>query len=347
MTHPHRFFRFGSGSPATTQMPRRTFLATASMSGIACLAGKAVGENAAQTLSLIDDPHFRRGFRVWSPVPGKHVAEGILCPTGDGTCRPAWGLAQWHSRFTLAEAKRTVRQDGVVRFDDGAKFIEWFPEAANADVALGLDGTKEYRGRSPSIGDPWPHLLVEQPLLAHPRLPTLRNLSFHLRYRVREADRADCPGYDPKRHTAQLMFYVTIQNRNRRSPGFGDYYWFGIPLYDARYRLPPPHLAKDVGSDRKPATGKFIFNPGAARFTTRSAHDGAWITLDCDLLPLVVEGLEAAWDRGYLRDSHDRADYAPGGMNMGWEITGCLRAVAELADFNLTAEVDQAETPRD
>lgn len=318
-------------------MSRRALLAAATFWGVGCLSGRAA-ENAAKALPLIDDPRFRRGFRVWSPMPGKHVEQGVLCPAVGDACRPVWGVAQWHSRFTLADAKRTVREDGMVRFDDGAKFVECFPDHASADLALGLDGTREYGGRSPAVGDPWPHLLVERQLLNHPRLPTLHAVRFHLRYRVREWRREECPGYDPKRHTAQLVFYLTIQNRNRRSPGFGDYYWFGIPLFDARYRIPVPHLAKDVGSDRKPATGKFIFNPGAARYTDRSAHDGDWITLDCDLLPLMHEGLEAAWDRGYLQGSRDPADYAPGGMNMGWEVTGCLRAAAELADFDLTAE---------
>jgi hypothetical protein len=128
-----------------------------------------------------------------------------------------------------------------------------------------------------------------------------------------------------------------VQNRNHQSTGFGDYYWFGVPLYDARDRLPRAHKAVDKGSDRKPATGKFIFNPGGERYTTNSAHDGDWVAIDKDLLPLIREGLETAWDKGFLQDSHDPADYRLMAMNTGWEVTGPLDVEMQLKGLRLEA----------
>jgi hypothetical protein len=63
------------------------------------------------------------------------------------------------------------------------------------------------------------------------------SLPLRIRYRLKKAEVHRPDGFDPRRHTAQFVFYLTVQNRNRQSGGFGDYYWFGVPLYDARYRL--------------------------------------------------------------------------------------------------------------
>jgi hypothetical protein len=59
------------------------------------------------------------------------------------------------------------------------------------------------------------------------------------------------------------------------------FYSFGVPLYDNRDRFPTALKAKDFGG-----TAKFIFTPDSRRFTPQSAHDGQWITIDQDLLPL-------------------------------------------------------------
>jgi hypothetical protein len=301
-----------------------------------CWATAAYGrEDPQREIPLLDDTRFERGFLVWSPQPGSHVKDGTLQPN-DGTAEPVWGLAQWHSRFSLAKAERESLPDGVVRFSDGAKGVTFFPQAGEADISFALLGNIEYDGQAPRPGDPWPHLLAERKLLAHPAVTELAALRMAIRYRLVRAEVHRPDGFDPRRHTAQFVFYITVQNRNRQSAGFGDYFWFGVPLYDTRYRLPKAHKAVDKGSDRKPATGKFIFNPGGERYTTHSAHDGDWVTIDQDLLPLVLEGLNTAWERGYLPDSREMADYRLMAMNTGWEVTGPLDVEMQIADLRLT-----------
>ena len=293
-------------------------------------------ENAARVVPLLDDTRFERGFTVWSPEPGRHVDEGAIRPS-DSTARPVWGLAQWHSRFTLAEAKREQLPDGSVCFTDGAKTVTFFSPGAEADISFALNGNIEYGSRAPQPGDPWPHLLAERKLLVHPAVTELESVRIAVRYRLVKADVHRPDGFDPRRHTAQFVFYITVQNRNRQSAGFGDYFWFGVPMYDTRYRLPRAHKAVDKGSDRKPATGKFIFNPGGQRYTTQSAHDGEWVAIEKDLLPLIREGLETAWRMGYLQDSRDMADYRLIAMNTGWEVTGPLDVEMQVAGLRLEA----------
>ncbi len=293
-------------------------------------------ENATRVVPLLDDTRFEHGFNVWSPQSGRHVHQGTIQPS-DSTAEPLWGLAQWHSRFTLAKAQRTQLASGSVRFTDGAKAVTFFSPEAEADISFAVAGNIEYDGRAPRRGDPWPHLLAERKLLVHPAITELQSLPMAVRYRLVRAEVHRPVGFEPRRHTAQFVFYLTVQNRNRQSAGFNDYFWFGVPLYDARYRLPRAHKVVDKGSDRKPATGKFIFNPGGKRYTPQSAHDGDWVAIQKDLLPLIREGLETAWRAGYLQDSHEMADYRLIAMNTGWEVTGPLDVEMQVDDLRLEA----------
>jgi hypothetical protein len=290
----------------------------------------------APAFPLLDDTRFERGFTVWSPKPGRHTREGQIQPS-DSTKMPLWGLAQWHSRFTLAEAERERLPSGQTRFFDGAKGVTFFPPGEEADMALTLAGNVEYEGKAPQPGDPWPHLLAERKLLRQPCIADLAAVPMTVRYRLVQADIHRPSGFDLRRHTAQFVFYLTVQNRNRKSAGYGDYFWFGVPMYDTRYRQPRAHKAVDKGSDRKPATGKFIFNPGGEQYTSQSAHDGEWVTIEKDLLPLIHEGLSTAWARGYLQDSQQIADYRLTSMNTGWEVTGPIDVEMQVAGLQLEA----------
>lgn len=306
------------------------------------MVAAGVAEQTESTIVLLDDTRFERGFTIWSAKPGSHIQEGTLRPNEDAP-EPVWGLAQWHSRFTLAGAVPQRMPDGAIRFADEAKSVTFFSLGSDADVAFGLLGTIEYEGKAAKPGDPWPHLLAERELAAAPSLAELEALPLFVQYRLVEEKVSKPEGFTPQRHTAQFVFYITVQNRNRQSPGFGDYYWFGVPMYDTRYPIPKAHKAMDVGSDRKPATGKFIFNPGGDKYTTQSAHDRRWVTIERDLLPLVREGLEMAWERGYLKDSHTPADYRLGGMNTGWEVTGPIDVEMQLRGLRLEAVLKTSE----
>jgi hypothetical protein len=311
-------------------------------------AGPAQSERRARTqparraIPLLRDTAFRRGFKVYDPAPGKHVPRGTLVgfPSGDP---PVWGLAQWHSRFTLAGAPPRKLASGAIRFADASKSVTLArPPAAEADVSFALSATAEYAGRLRQKGRPWPHILAEQACAKHPPLPELARLHFRIECRLLHSKAADTPGQTPNLHAAQFLAHVTVQNRNRRSLGHGDYLWFGIPIYDSRYRIPRPHAAPDTAG-----TGKFIYNPGGAAYTDRSTHDGQWVRIDRDLLPLIRKGLQTAWGRGFLTRSRDLADFRIGSLNIGWEMPGPLDAAMQIRGLLLEAEVDGRSPKKD
>jgi hypothetical protein len=165
-----------------------------------------------------------------------------------------------------------------------------------------------------------------------PSLQTLSAAKFHLEARLLRSTNLHRGDYDPGVHAAQFQVFFTVQNRNRQSVGHGDLLWFGIPVYDNRHRHPPEFKSKDFGG-----TEKFIFTPGSTNFTTASTHDGQWIVIDRDLLPLMREALETAWTKGFLSGSKSLADYAIGGMNMGWELPGMFDVALEVRDLSLVA----------
>ena len=101
---------------------------------VPCVMGQSP-QNDGRVVRLLDDTRFERGFTVWSPAPGRHVREGEI-QQNESTEKPVWGLAQWHSRFTLAEAKRESLPGDRVRFFDGAKAVTFFPPGAEADISL-------------------------------------------------------------------------------------------------------------------------------------------------------------------------------------------------------------------
>ena len=103
-----------------------------------------------------------------------------------------------------------------------------------------------------------------------------------------------------------------------------------MPIYDNRHRFPEDSQAKDFGG-----TAKFIFTTALKSFTSESPHDGRWISLDKDLLPLMNEALQAAWASGFLSQSKKSEDYYISTMNMGWELPGTFEVEMQIRNLSL------------
>ena len=120
-------------------------------------------------------------------------------------------------------------------------------------------------------------------------------------------------------HTGQITAFFAIQNQNASSADFRDMIWFGLPMFDVRYDLPPGHQAVDKG--KGDATGKFICTLPGSQFYDGPTGDGGWHQLRGDLVPLVKEALAASQAKGFLTDTKFE-DLAPTSFNLGWEVPG-------------------------
>ena len=87
---------------------------------------------------------------------------------------------------------------------------------------------------------------------------------------------------------------------------------------------------------KKDATGKFIYTVAGAALGEASLKTGQWVALNVDLLPHILEGLQEAAKRGYLKSS-DPHDYAVANMNLGWEIPGTFDAAVQVQDLEISA----------
>ncbi len=201
---------------------------------------------------------------------------------------------------------------------------------------MALNAFSEYGEHARKAGDPWVHLLVEQDFEAPAALRDLSAARLHVEARLLRSRNRHKDDYNPGVHAAQFQIFFTVQNLNRNSPGFGDALWFGIPIYDNRHRFVPAFKEQDFGG-----TSRFIFTPDGKTFSAASSHDGEWVTIDQDLLPLMRQALATAWTRGFLKRSKDSADYSIGGMNMGWELPGTFDVEMQIRKLSLKATVMQ------
>ena len=296
--------------------------------------------SVTDSVELIFDRHFRRGFSALDPESGAVV--GALVP-GFASGAPAWELGQWGSATTLSAASPTTLPSGAVRWEDSYGAVTLGPSGSEeADLIFRVNAFAEYGGvyRTGSETRTWPHLLGQQRLSPPgnlgpgcPPISQLTSLRFSTEARLLRDERHIGAGYDSGRHAASFLIYFTVQNLSAPgAPGYGDFLWLGLTVYDDREPRPGLYVAGDE------ASGKLIYNIGLTPLTPGSLTDGAWHRLEADLLPHVRLALEAAWDRGLLTDSRDLADYRIGGMNIGWEIPGLNDAEVQVRDLSLVYE---------
>jgi hypothetical protein len=279
-----------------------------------CKAPEAQDRSAAE---LILDSRFQSGFAVLDPKSGKRIVRGEI-RSGSSEEEIVWDLAQWSSRYTLADATSESLPAGGVRFSDRSKTVVFATSGPErADLVLGIDTRQEWGETARKEGDPWPHLLVQQKFSETcPRLTDLKELRFRVETCLSRARRVETPEYNPSVHAAQFLIYFTVQNGNPDSSGHGDFLWLGVPVYDDRGSLAKTVIEGDVG------LGKLIYNPARSSYAEEEVAVGQWITYEADLLPHAFEGFREAWARGFLKGSEDPSDYAISSMNMGWEVPG-------------------------
>ena len=82
----------------------------------------------------------------------------------------------------------------------------------------------------------------------------------------------------------------------------------------------------------------FIYTLASDAFATNSTHDGGWVTFAKDLLPVMREGLEAGWKRGFLPGSREFEDYRVTGIFIGWDVPGIFDVEMQIRNLSLRGE---------
>lgn len=317
---------------------------------LSCLLLSALVIRAAGDVELIADATFAWGLRTKDREGNER-----LIRWHDGTNAPVWQAIQHFSKGCIADPLHQTVHPGSFTFRDDHAMLAIHPEGLGADFVAGVNASNEYGGVYRAKGDPWPHLYLSQ-RVGNPRghlgerspsIADMSGLDFSISVRLLHDHRNIRDGYSRSVHAAQFLFFLTIQNLTRKSPGYGDYYWFCISLYDDRKPVTALHAMGDIGSSKKPGTQKLIYDIGVMPFTDKVVAEGEWVDIRGDLLPHIVAGLAEAWGRGYLPASTNLTDYRVGSVVMGWEIPGLNDAAMAVKGLSATARLREASRAKD
>lgn len=296
--------------------------------------------NKSELVQLFRDHNFEQGFGLKSVVEGASpVVVGVLdCGKKDVNSR--WRIAQWWSRFSLEGVEPVFLPSGGVEYSNEGKTFRWEPDQDGVNVlTLYVKGYNEYEGKIRPDGAGWPHLLIEQHFDQTLYIHKLKSLFVHYEVLITECiNYISKEEYDPQKHCAHVVSFFAIGNRNRDKKSYGQYFWFGMPIFDSRYDIPPAYQAKDAPSDpdaEKKGTGMFIYEVDGRELWDRNINDGKWHMMEKNMLPYILEGFYVAREHGYLEDA-DLEDMALNSFNMGWEVTGPYDAGVKLK--NISAE---------
>ena len=279
-------------------------------------------------MELFEDAKFSNGFQVFGPTHESGII-GTITPNG-GT--PKWRVAQWACKSNFLKGHVTALEKNGYCISTSTQKVSIAPgNETDGDVIIELKATNEYNGHVRALGEEWPHLLIEQADIGNrcPKFDQLKSLRIAFETKLVYFN-ANETNPDPKLHAGMVNMFFTVQDND-------DYFWFGVPIFDNRYKgLYPGFKAEDGGKDD--ATHKYIYNPEQKLFVNRTLWDKSFVKYDTDILPLIKQGVEEAKSKGYLKKA-DLSRMVITTMNLGWEMTGSYDGALAFKNLSLTAEI--------
>ncbi|MBQ7924148.1 MAG: hypothetical protein IJ329_02455 [Clostridia bacterium] len=286
---------------------------------------------------LFKDPYMKNGISVLS-VKGDTREQFKLTGSYES---PSWTFAQWHSKYDLQNYKTR-------RYEKGGSFMEcisygkevdgkYVPgkvlkiETDNPSIYMELNAQVEFDAPKQD-GEGWPHTLVSQDFsgeLVH--VSELSELIMNMDYTITKFEDKMGSAANPAAHCAQLVWYITLQNRTKGSEGYGQYIWFGLNLWDNRKDggVSPEYAAQDLG--KEDSTKAFIYQPSSEKIFAekKMPRVGEKRELAFSVLATTKYAFELAKARGYLPDTSWEDIYI-GSMNFGFENTGIYNTAVQI-----------------
>lgn len=287
--------------------------------------------------ALFNDPFLKNGISVLHPDGS---VAGTIAAT-DAIGEPSWVFPQWGSKYDIFDyAERNYYNGGkafVYKSDgktvDGAVLPAKILDIDTTDGSIYMELNAQVEYDSPrQDGESWPHTLLSQDFgsdLVH--VSELEDLVMNMSYEITKFE--DCMGStaDKNKHCAQLVWYITIQNRTPGHKDYGKYVWFGITLWDNRISgaASGGFAAEDAGKDD--ATHAFIYQPASSivHSNGKCPEVNEYKVVDFHLLDAARTAFNTAKDRGYLGDT-EWEDLYIGSMNFGFEVTGTYNVAVQI-----------------
>jgi len=292
-------------------------------------------------IELITDNKFETGFHLLGINPTINHRKLYRHLDYDGQAkkanRPIWQMAQWWTPFDFTNAVYRTNKDKHI-YENASRKIEVQSEP-NGHLRLNLYGSKEYpEGPRASGNQPWSHLLIEQDFEKSVSLDQLESLNLKLTFNIESFKDMSAGQYDPSLHAAQLLWYFVIHDQSiEGSTGYGnfkEYFWFGIPLFDNRYKTIGETMHIDQGGIG--TTGHLIYSMASKNYLNEPIQFGKTYDIEIDILPHILNAKQYALDHGYLKKT-DHSNYQIGYMNFGWEIPGMFDVESYIENMQAIA----------
>lgn len=291
------------------------------------------------SIDYININELANGFNLTTtrPIDKPNILGTLLLPSiHQSQKEPLWRLVQWATNFPLQPGVFVKENEKIWIINNEAKKVVLLKNNDNWSIRLNCNGIVEYQGKLRKYGAPWPHLLIEKTFTDGIKI-TGDKLYFNLEFKVINcvSDETLKKKLDPTLHTAQISAFWTAKNNNPDSKDYKEFFWFGLPLFDVRYPIPPEYIEPDKGSVY--TTNKLIVLIDGKRFYEGNTGDGNWKKLNAHLNPLLEEALSKGQARGFLNNSKIE-DFVLTSFNLGLEITGPYNAEMEIKNLSLKGE---------
>lgn len=288
---------------------------------------------------LLKDPNFKSGFFLQGPNPVTDQRKVFSYLDYGGKAIKVkdvlWIMSQWWTPYNFKDAEFEEMKEGEYRYSNPSRQCEI--DSNEGRFRFVLDSGKEYEARfgkgreDPST--PWSHFLLEQDFVESTKLKDLSALYASLRFKLNKCVCLDDAHYDPSKHTAQFIWYLTIREGrgNKKEELGGNFIWFGIPIFDYRYPSIGKHIQYD--GDFAGSTRTLIYNlPTKDYLEDAPLVLGKEYDICLDVLPSIKRAVRYAMKAGIFKSSRGLVvNY----MNIGWELPGSFLVDSEISSIRL------------
>lgn len=289
-----------------------------------------------KVVQLFDDLSFSNGFGLKgvSTNDGSKVFRHLTTDNAD--CDYVWQMGQWWTKYDLKDAEYEY-VDGVHIYKNESHEIKI--NTAKKSLYTKLLGSKEYD--KPRVnGENWPHILIEQ---SNKKVPiagakkVIASLDFNI---IRCDNMMSEEEYNAGTHAAQYLWYLTLTNyiptdSDPEKVGTnGDFFWFGIPIYDNRSPKGVEEY-KMIDQGFVGATNKLIYGMSSREYLSElPLQFGKTYHIEIDILPYLITAYIYGISNGALKNTKWENMYL-GYMNFGWELPGTFDVESEVSNISV------------
>lgn len=296
-------------------------------------------------IELITDNHFVNGFTISpadkDPQPDNRYPLDYDITYGNPTGQISWLSGQAGNIYGLADAyaldgKEVEYTDSNYIIEDQSKKLIINPETGR--LTFELNASQEYSAPRESK-EAWPHLLIMQGLSQQITLDEVDQIILSVDITLDKLiNYMTAEEYDSSLHTAQFLMYIVA--RSNAAEDAGEFMWFGIPFYDARYTVLPESGMIDAGTAGN--TGKFIYQMPQNEFMPNGLPLNQEVNISIDIIPYFQRALALAHEQEVLLGTSVEDLYLTN-MNLGFEVPGTYDIAITIENFSLLAMLKDIE----